>query len=48
MTLSLLLVGSGKMGQAMLGGWIDHDIDPAKIVVVDPNPENLAIAQKLG
>ncbi|MDF2367801.1 pyrroline-5-carboxylate reductase [Sneathiella sp.] len=47
MTLSLLLVGSGKMGQAMLGGWIDNDIDPANIVVVDPNSENLSVAQKL-
>lgn len=48
MTLSLLLVGCGKMGQAMLGGWIDHDIDPASIVVVDPNSENLSVAEKLG
>ncbi|MZR32453.1 pyrroline-5-carboxylate reductase [Sneathiella litorea] len=48
MSLSLLLVGSGKMGQAMLGGWIDHQVDPANIVVIDPNSENLAVALKLG
>ncbi|MAL80368.1 MAG: pyrroline-5-carboxylate reductase [Sneathiella sp.] len=48
MKLSLLLVGSGKMGQAMLGGWIDKGIRPADIVVVDPGPENLAIAARLG
>jgi pyrroline-5-carboxylate reductase len=48
MSISLLLVGCGKMGQAMLGGWIDHDIDPANIVVVDPNSQNLSVAQKLG
>ena len=48
MNLSLLLVGCGKMGQAMLGGWIDHDIDPANIVVIDPNSDNLDVALKLG
>ncbi|MFC4272833.1 pyrroline-5-carboxylate reductase [Sneathiella chungangensis] len=47
MGLSLLLVGCGKMGQAMLGGWIDDGIIPAEIVVIDPNAENLAVALDL-
>ncbi|MAZ01837.1 MAG: pyrroline-5-carboxylate reductase [Sneathiella sp.] len=48
MPLSLLLVGSGKMGQAMLGGWIENGFEPAEIVVIDPNTENLAYATELG
>jgi len=48
MTLSLLLVGSGKMGQAMLGGWIENKIDPANIIVVDPDLKNLKVASELG
>lgn len=48
MTLSLLLVGSGKMGQAMLGGWIDNQIDPANIIVIDPDLKNLDVASRLG
>lgn len=37
--VSILLVGCGKMGGAMLGGWMDQGADPATIVVVDPNVE---------
>ncbi|MEX0583277.1 MAG: pyrroline-5-carboxylate reductase [Sneathiella sp.] len=48
MPLSLLLVGSGKMGQAMLGGWVENGIEPARIVVIDPNAENLSRAIDLG
>lgn len=35
----LVLVGAGKMGGAMLEGWIASGIDPAAIVVVDPEPD---------
>ena len=35
---TLLLVGAGKMGGAMLEGWIALGIDPAKIVVLEPQP----------
>jgi pyrroline-5-carboxylate reductase len=35
---TLLLVGAGKMGGAMLEGWIALGIDPAKIVVLEPSP----------
>jgi len=48
MLLSVLLVGSGKMGQALLGGWIDHHIAPSDVVVIDPNPDNLAVATGMG
>lgn len=48
MSISILLVGSGKMGQAMLGGWVDTFVNPADIVVVDPNADNLAVAQGIG
>ncbi len=34
----LALIGAGKMGGAMLAGWIERGIDPAAIIVVDPNP----------
>ncbi|PTW53197.1 pyrroline-5-carboxylate reductase [Breoghania corrubedonensis] len=37
-TSPLLLVGAGKMGGAMLSGWIEQGIDPAAIVVCDPRP----------
>ncbi len=34
----LLLVGAGKMGGAMLAGWLARGLDRAKVVVVDPAP----------
>ena len=34
----LILVGAGKMGSAMLQGWLALGIDPAKIVVLEPQP----------
>jgi pyrroline-5-carboxylate reductase len=33
----LLLVGCGKMGGAMLAGWLDRGLDPAETHVVEPN-----------
>ena len=32
----LLLVGCGKMGGALLSGWLDRGLDPAEVVVVEP------------
>ncbi|MGE5518194.1 MAG: pyrroline-5-carboxylate reductase [Bacteroidota bacterium] len=32
----VLLVGCGKMGSALLAGWLERGIDPAGIVVVEP------------
>ncbi len=34
----LLLVGAGKMGGAMLAGWLEGGLDPALVVVQDPAP----------
>ncbi|MEQ8805297.1 MAG: pyrroline-5-carboxylate reductase [Rhodospirillales bacterium] len=35
----LLLVGGGKMGGALMAGWIDRGIPAADIFVVEPNPD---------
>jgi pyrroline-5-carboxylate reductase len=35
---SLLLVGAGKMGGALLRGWLDRGFDAARIQVLDPQP----------
>src|SRR3954471_8481427 len=34
---TLVLVGAGKMGGAMLEGWLALGLDPAKIAVMDPS-----------
>jgi pyrroline-5-carboxylate reductase len=34
----LVLVGAGKMGGALLDGWLRSGLDPAKIAVIEPNP----------
>lgn len=36
--LSLVLVGAGKMGSALLGGWLGRGIDGKSITIVDPAP----------
>ena len=35
---SLLLVGAGKMGSAMLGGWIARGLPPKRVAVIEPQP----------
>jgi pyrroline-5-carboxylate reductase len=44
----ILLVGCGKMGGAMLEGWLDQGLAPADVIVVDPaaqiNRPGLAVA----
>jgi pyrroline-5-carboxylate reductase len=35
---TLLLVGAGKMGQAMLDGWLARGLKPKQIAVIDPQP----------
>lgn len=44
----LALVGAGKMGGAMLQGWLALGLDPAKVSVFDPQPaaDLLALAGK--
>jgi len=34
----ILLVGCGKMGGALLAGWINRGVAAANVVVVEPNP----------
>jgi len=43
MTLSgpVLLVGCGKMGAAMLRGWLDRGLPPESVLAVEPNPPAL-------
>ena len=36
MTQELLLVGCGKMGGALLGGWLGRDVAPGSVTVVEP------------
>src|SRR5262245_24097432 len=35
---TLLLAGAGNMGAAMLAGWLERGLDPARIIVQDPAP----------
>jgi pyrroline-5-carboxylate reductase len=44
----LALVGAGKMGGAMLEGWLALGLDPKNVVVVEPQPseEIVALAHK--
>ena len=35
---SLVLVGAGKMGTAMLDGWLARGLKPKQIIVVEPHP----------
>jgi pyrroline-5-carboxylate reductase len=41
----LVLVGAGKMGSAMLEGWLALGLDPTKIVVFEPQPSAQLAAQ---
>ena len=34
----LLLVGAGKMGGALLEGWLRQGLDPATVFIQDPAP----------
>ncbi|TNC09679.1 pyrroline-5-carboxylate reductase [Methylobacterium terricola] len=38
MPASLVLVGAGKMGGAMLEGWLADGLPGARVTVIDPNP----------
>jgi pyrroline-5-carboxylate reductase len=39
-TAPLVLVGTGKMGGALLKGWLDRGLDPRAVVAVDPAPSD--------
>jgi pyrroline-5-carboxylate reductase len=47
---SLALVGAGKMGGAMLKGWLQGGLAPSQVVIVDPTPapEIAALAARQG
>jgi pyrroline-5-carboxylate reductase len=47
---SLILVGAGKMGAAMLQGWLSAGLDPAGVAVIEPSPspELTALAASSG
>ncbi len=47
MAQTLLLVGCGKMGGALLGGWLGRDMAPASVTVVEPFGGD-AVQQKFG
>ena len=36
MDAALLLVGCGKMGGALLGGWLDRGVAPERVRIVEP------------
>lgn len=40
---SLMLVGAGKMGGAMLAGWLDAGLDPAATTVLDAAPSDATL-----
>src|ERR1700737_4604057 len=40
----LVLVGAGKMGSALLEGWIQLGLDPRHVVVLDPQPGDTVAA----
>jgi pyrroline-5-carboxylate reductase len=37
---SLVLAGAGKMGGAMLSGWLAQGLDPKRVVVIEPHPSD--------
>ena len=42
---ALVLVGAGKMGGAMLDGWLARKLPPKKLIVLEPQP-SLGLAQR--
>ena len=44
----ILLVGCGKMGGALLAGWIERGLKPAQVAVVEPDAAGAGAARALG
>ena len=43
---ALLLAGCGKMGGALLAGWLDRGMRPADIVVVEPDAKTARLIRR--
>jgi len=43
----LVLLGCGKMGSAMLSGWLSNGLNPASVFVVDPYPSEWVVSQRV-
>ncbi|HEV2957134.1 MAG TPA: pyrroline-5-carboxylate reductase [Xanthobacteraceae bacterium] len=45
---TIVLIGAGKMGSAMLDGWIGLGLDPSRVAVIEPqpSPETSALAAR--
>jgi len=41
----LVLLGCGKMGSAMLAGWLDGDLPASSVWILDPKPSDWVMAQ---
>ena len=39
----LVLLGCGKMGTAMLEGWLANGVKPASVTIIDPHPSERLI-----
>ncbi len=37
---TIVLAGAGKMGSAMLSGWLAQGLDPKRVVVIEPHPSD--------
>lgn len=49
MSPTLVLAGGGKMGGALLAGWLDQGMDAAAMTVVEPHPDIASsLARRLG
>jgi pyrroline-5-carboxylate reductase len=48
MASSFILVGCGKMGGALLEGWLERGVEPADVVVVEPNAQAARVAGERG
>lgn len=44
-TRGMVLLGCGKMGSALLAGWLAGGLDPAKVHVIEPSPSDWLRAQ---
>src|SRR5437660_617886 len=47
---SIFLIGAGRMGGALLRGWLGAGVDPSKLAVKDPqpSPEMAALLKERG